>query len=88
MINLLYLNFQQTMNCYNNWYEISQTMDDEYDTFKNIIIPNISKLLDEEYDIIETQKKISDYCVDDYYNMNFKNFCKNCVLHEPLCVCE
>ena len=88
MINLLYLNFQQTMNCYNDWYEISKNMDDEYDTFQNIIIPNIYNLLDEEYDIIEMKKNIDDYCVDDYYNMDFKDFCRNCVLHEPQCVCE
>lgn len=59
------------MHYYNDWYEISKTMDDEYDTFQNIIIPSISNLLDEKYDIILIKENISNYCVDDYYNMNF-----------------
>ena len=86
MIHLFYFDFL-TMNSYNDWYEIAETMDDKYDTFETIIIPNISNLLDEEYDITEMKKKINDYCVDDHYNMDFKEFCKNCILHEPYCVC-
>ena len=73
---------------YNDWYEISKTMDDEYDTFQTIIFPNISSLLNEKYDMLEMKKNIDDYCVDDHYNMKFNNFCKNCLLDEPQCVCN
>ena len=75
------------MTCYNNWANNSETIDDKYDTFENIIFPNISNILDDKLNKIEIKKSIDDYCIDDYLNMNFHDFCNNCYLHEPKCVC-
>lgn len=73
---------------YNDWYETSKTMDDMYDTFEKIILPNISNILDTDYEYHKMKKNINDYCIDDHYNMEFRNLCKNCLIHEPQCVCE
>tara|TARA_B110001450_G_scaffold100641_1_gene95343 strand:+ start:845 stop:1072 length:228 start_codon:yes stop_codon:yes gene_type:complete len=73
---------------YNNWYETAETMDDMYDTLQEIVLPNISNILDEDYDYVEMKKNINDYCIDEHYNMVFTNFCKNCFIHEPQCICE
>lgn len=73
---------------YNNWYDICETMDDKYDTLKSIVIPNISSILDDEYNIIEIINSINDYCEDEHYNMKFIDFCKICYIHEPQCICE
>lgn len=77
-----------TMLSYNDWYETAKNMDDMYDTLEKIVLPNISNILDEDYDYIEMKKNINNYCIDDHYNMKFLKFCKNCYIHEPVCVCE
>ena len=76
------------MLSYNDWYETAKNMDDMYDTLEKIVLPNISNILDEDYDYIEMKKNINNYCIDDHYNMKFLKFCKNCYIHEPVCVCE
>ena len=73
---------------YINWYETVVTMEDEYDTMKQTILPMISYLLEEDIKYFNVSNNIEHYCVDDHYNMVFKDFCNNCVLHEPCCVCE
>jgi len=76
------------MLSYNDWYETAETMDDMYDTLQKIVLPNISNILDEDYDYIKMKKNMDDYCIDDHYNMEFRNFCKNCFIREPRCICE
>jgi hypothetical protein len=76
------------MNCYNDWYETAATMDDEYDTMKHIILPIITDILEEDISYIDVSNNMKHYCVDDHYNMVFKDFCKNCVFHEPQCICK
>ena len=80
--------YYTTMLSYNDWYETAKNMDDMYDTLEKIVLPNISNILEENYDYIEMKKNINNYCIDDHYNMEFRNFCKNCFIHEPQCVCE
>lgn len=74
----------------NNWSDIAENMDDTYDTFEEIIIPNIYNIFEEEFyydEVINIKKNIDNYCIDEYYNMEFKNVCDECFLHEPQCVC-
>jgi|DEB0MinimDraft_6_1074348.scaffolds.fasta_scaffold180841_2 hypothetical protein len=78
------------MICYNNWCNISETMDDNYDTFNEIIMPSISNILDDKFydeEVYYIKKNIDNYCIDEYLNMEFKEICKECFLHEPHCVC-
>jgi len=78
------------MICYNDWCNISETMDDNFDTFDEIIMPSISSILDDKFndeEVYNIKKNIDNYCIDEYLNMKFNEICRECFLHEPQCVC-
>tara|TARA_B100000795_G_scaffold269109_1_gene257572 strand:- start:705 stop:902 length:198 start_codon:yes stop_codon:yes gene_type:complete len=52
-----------------NWADINETMDEDYDTL-NIILPNISDIIDEELDVTKIKKQFDVYC-NDHLNMDF-----------------
>ena len=52
------------------WADTCETMEDKYYTFKNIIINDISNLLDEDMDYLTENDKLAQYCEGEYY-MNF-----------------
>lgn len=49
------------------WADTCETMEDNYYTFKNIIINDISNLLDEDMDYLAENDKLAQYCDEEYY---------------------
>lgn len=49
------------------WADTCETMEDNYYTFKNIIINDISNLLDEDMDYLTENNKLTQYCEEEYY---------------------
>jgi hypothetical protein len=49
------------------WADTCETMEDKYYTFKNIIINDISNLLDEDMDYLAENDKLAQYCEGEYY---------------------
>lgn len=49
------------------WADTCETMEDKYYTFKNIIINNISNLLDEDMDYLTENDKLAQYCEEEHY---------------------